>query len=252
MIREWFNRYRRRLPSPMPSATTAELDPALRHIYLTLFDLQRSHALIDVAVDGSDARFQSIILGVDPERGTVTIDELFPRDFFGLPGQPLVVTVRIDSGRKLSFATHILARREEAGDVVYQLMLPQTLDYNQRRAALRLRLGDELAVSSEFVAPNRRRCLARVRDLSATGIRLQLPDNVSVAEGDALDDLHFEFAGRSFQCTASVRNVRTGAEGETELGAAFVNLSKSDQRSLSRVIMQLQRERSRDAQVAMR
>ncbi len=247
MIRDWLTRLRR---PPIASAVATDVDPALRQIYLALFDVQRSHALIDVAIDGSDARFQSIILGVDPRRGTVTIDELFPRDFYGLPGQPLLVTVRLDGGRKLCFDTRIVARQDEGGDLVYQLALPQTLDYDQRRAAMRLRLGDDLAVSSEFVAPNRARCLARVRDLSATGIRLQLPDGVTVTEGDALSDLNFEFAGRSFQCSASVRNVRASADGATELGAAFVNLPKSDQRSLSRVIMQLQRERSRSVQLA--
>ncbi len=251
MIRDWLSHYRRKLAPLSTAAADTEQDPALRHVYLALFDVQRSHALIDVAIDGSDARFQSIILDVDPGRGTVTIDELFPRDFYGLPGQPLLVTVRVDSGRKLSFNTHIVARREEGDDLTYQLMLPQALDYNQRRAALRLHLTDELAVNSEFVTPNRSRCLARVRDLSATGIRLQLPNGVEMAEGDALNELCFEFAGRNFQCNASVRNVRAGAEGVTELGAAFVDLSKSDQRSLSRVIMQLQRERSRDVQSAL-
>jgi len=251
MIRDLLTRYRRR-PEPESTLTTADLDPALRHVYLALFDVQRSHALIDVAVEGSEAHFQSIILDVDPKLGAVTIDELFPRDFYGLPGQPLTITVRLDTGRKLSFNTHIVERREQGDDLVYQLQLPQELDYNQRRAALRLRFTDDFAVNSEFVTPAHARCLARVRDLSATGIRLQLPKGVAVAEGDALNDLNFEFAGRSFVCSASVRNVRASAEGATELGAAFVNLSKSDQRSLSRVIMQLQRERSRDAQVAMK
>ncbi len=249
MIKEWLTRYRQR-PALQSASTISDLDPALRHVYLALFDVQRSHALIDVAVEGSAARFQSIILGVDPKRGTVTIDELFPRDFYGLPGQPLEVTVRIDNGRKLSFNTHIVERREQGDDLTFELALPQQLDYNQRRAALRLRFTDDFTVSSEFVTPSLARCRARVRDLSATGIRLQLPGDIKLTEGDALNDLNFEFAGRSFQCSANVRNVRASAEGATELGAAFVNLSKSDQRSLARVIMQLQRERSRDAQVA--
>jgi hypothetical protein len=94
-----------------PAAPTDDLR-ALREVYLNLFDVQRSHALIDVAIDGVDAHYQSIILGVDPERGTISIDELFPAGFVGLPGQPVTVTVRLDGSRRLTFNTHIVARRD--------------------------------------------------------------------------------------------------------------------------------------------
>jgi c-di-GMP-binding flagellar brake protein YcgR len=235
MLRRWL----RRRKSPPP-----DLD-ALRHIYLNLFDVQRSHALIDVVIDGSDASYQSIILGVDPEAGTVTIDELFPPGFIGLPGQPVTVTVRLDGSRRLSFASRITLRGRDADAVeYYQLMLPDALDYNQRRGAFRLKLGHGWSVTSDFLTPDLQRRSAAVRDLSSTGIRLALRQQAPLNAGDELRDLHFEFAGRTFQCRAGVRNVDSeGADG-TVVGATFLDLPKPEQRSLERMIMQLQRQQA--------
>lgn len=234
MLRNWLHRYRQRhRRSPDPTA--------LRTVYVTLFEVQRSHALIDVTVDGIEARYQSIILGIDPDLGTVTIDELFPRGFVGLPGQPVVVTVRLDGARRLSFATHIIERRREDGVELYQLMLPQALDYDQRRGAFRLSLGASLVVPSRFVGPGQQPCAATVRDLSSTGIRLAITEPAALCQGDMLDDLRFEFAGRSFRCRADVRNV--DVENGT-VGAAFVDLPRPEQRALERIIAQLQRQRA--------
>ena len=250
MLRRWLKRPSLAAPStPVPRAavTAAAADDrhAVRQVYLNLFDVQRSHALIDVAIDGVDAHYQSIILSVDPELGNIVIDELFPAGFVGLPGQPVTVTVRLDGNRRLSFNTHIVARRDDAEAIdSYTLALPVSLDYNQRRGAFRLQMGHGWAVVSEFRSPDLQHCSARVRDLSSTGIRLELPQSLALNEGDALEDLQFEFAGRHFRCGADVRCVsNTSERGDRFLiGAAFRDLPRIEQRSLERMIMQMQRQ----------
>lgn len=238
-------------PVPAPTARARDLE-ALRDVYLNLFDVQRSHALIDVAIDGVDARYQSIIIGVDPERGRLEIDELFPNEFVGLPGQPLTITVRLDNARRLTFNTHIISRRDDGQLESYWLALPESLDYNQRRGSFRLQMGQGWGVISEFLAPDQARCSARVRDLSSTGIRLEVVGGTRPATGDVLHDLQFEFAGRNFQCAADVRNItNAGANsgsgaGESAdrflIGAQFRDMPRLEQRSLERMIMQLQRQ----------
>jgi c-di-GMP-binding flagellar brake protein YcgR len=225
---------------------------ALRDVYLNLFDIQRSHALIDVAIDGIDARYQSIIIGVDPERGVLEIDELFPGEFVGLPGQPVTITVRLDGARRLTFNTHVIARHDDGQLESYWLALPKSLDYNQRRGSFRLQLGQGWGVMSEFLAPDHERCSARVRDLSSTGIRLEVIGGTRPATGDVLHDLHFEFAGRNYQCAASVRNVTHSGDDAAErflIGAEFSDMSRVEQRSLERMIMQLQRQQVQQAVV---
>lgn len=253
MLRRWWNRSHTVTPAPaiLPAATAPVSSDmkALRDVYLNLFEVQRSHALIDVAIGGTEARYQSIILDVDPLRGSLAIDELFPAGFIGLPGQPVTITVRLDGARKLTFNTHILVRSETDGLETYTLALPESLDYNQRRGAFRLQLGQGWGVISDFVGPNQQRCSARVRDLSSTGIRLELPDSAPVAAGDQLMELQFEFGGRHFRCGADVRNVSEQKQlGDSiVVGAAFRDMSRIEQRSLERMIMQLQREHAQQA-----
>lgn len=247
MLRRWFKR-RALVTTSMPVGASAPSDylRPLREVYLNLFDVQRSHALIDVAIDGVDAHYQSIILSVDPLAGSIVIDELFPAGFIGLPGQPVTVSVRLDGSRRLTFNTHIVTRRDDDSAVdSYVLALPESLDYNQRRSAFRLQLGAGWAVLSEFRAPDRRQCSARVRDLSSTGIRFELQGSQPLSEGDVLEDLQFEFAGRNYQCRADVRSVLGGEEQSDRylVGAAFRDLPRLEQRSLERNIMQMQRQR---------
>ncbi len=257
MLRDWLKRQRQKplagavqiTPSTaVAQVQTPDLD-ALRNVYLNLFDVQRSHALIDVAIDGIDARYQSIIIGVDPERGVLEIDELFPVGFVGLPGQPVTVTVRLDGARRLTFNTHIISRHDDGQLESYWLALPESLDYNQRRGSFRLSLGQGWGVISEFLAPDRERCSARVRDLSSTGIRLEVVGATRPATGDVLHNLHFEFAGRNYQCAADVRNVTNADDAPDRflIGAEFRDMSRVEQRSLERMIMQLQRQHVQQA-----
>ena len=258
MLRDWLKKQRQKsaprtaaAPSAPTSAQAADNLSSLRDIYLNLFDVQRSHALIDVAIDGVDARYQSIIIGIDPERGVLEIDELFPAGFVGLPGQPITVTVRLDGARRLTFNTHIISRHDDGRLESYWLALPEELDYNQRRGSFRLALGQGWGVISEFLAPDQQRCSARVRDLSSTGIRLEVIGGKPPTTGDVLNDLQFEFAGRNYQCVADVRNVTSAGEKPDRflVGAAFRDMSRVEQRSLERMIMQLQRQQVQQATV---
>ena len=183
------------------------------------------------------------------------IDELFPGGFVGLPGQPVTVTVRLDGARRLTFNTHIISRHDDGRLESYWLALPESLDYNQRRGSFRLALGQGWGVVSEFLAPDQARCSARVRDLSSTGIRLEVAGRERPAAGDVLHDLHFEFAGRNFQCAAAVRNVTNSDTNSGDgsdrflIGAEFRDMPRVEQRSLERMIMQLQRQRVQQAVV---
>ena len=250
MLRRILTRLRAPVPERMDPRAPRRNGEALREIYLSLFDIQQSHALIDVTIDGVQARYQSIILDVDPERGTVTIDELFPPGFVGLSGQQVTVSVRIDDSRKLTFKTYIASRRADDRDIdTYYLALPENLDYNQRRGAFRLQLGRNAQAVSEFIAPDQQPISARIRDLSSTGIRVELPHSVALQEGDVLEDFKFEFAGRTFYCNADVRNLSGDADRKTPLtvGAMFRDLPRADQRSLERMIMQKQRQQAQFA-----
>lgn len=208
---------------------------------LNLIEAQRASAIIDVDIDGAGGRYQSVILQVDPQVGSILIDELFPAGFSGLPGQPLTITVRRLDGSRSSFTTRVIERRNIDGADNYLLTLPASIAYQQRREVFRLRLGRRGGVVSEFQTADQQFCAATVHDLSAAGICLELQNSVQVAAGDVLTGLDFDFEQQRFSCQARVRHVYCDRAGKIMVGAAFYDFPRLQQRALERLIMQQQR-----------
>jgi c-di-GMP-binding flagellar brake protein YcgR len=214
---------------------------------LNLIEAQRSRAIIDVSVAGEDRSYQSVILRVDIASGTMLIDELFPAGFVGLANQALTVKIRRMDGSRVSFPTRII-ERSRAGEVDnYRIALPANVDYKQRREVFRLDVSQDASARSEFCTADHQFCSAQVLDLSATGVRLELQNSIEIGVGDVLTGLDFEFAGTHFQCQADVRHVQRDRFGGVEIGVAFRNFPRPQQRLLERGIMQLQRRSVRRA-----
>jgi len=231
----------RQLPNRQPAAANLQRPRVEFSADLNLIEAQRSRAIIDVDIDGQKHSYQSVILRVDPAAGSILIDELFPAGFTGLAGQRVTITVRRQDGGRAGFTTHIIERRNVGGVDNYQLMLPGSVGYQQRREVFRLDLPRNAATLSEFQTGDRQFCAAIVRDLSASGIRLELQNSIEIVPGDTLTELEFEFEQQRFQCQAKVRHVYNERSGETVVGVAFQNFPRLQQRMLERIIMQQQR-----------
>lgn len=214
---------------------------------LNLIEAQRSRAIIEVDVEGGRQRYQSVILQVDIGAGSMLIDEFFPAGFIGPVGQALKVTVRRIDGSRVSFATHIVERNRRDEVDNYRVKLPASIDYKQRREVFRLNVAHDTRARSEFRTGDSQFCAALVQDVSATGIRLELQNDIEVAAGDVLANLDFEFAGQRFQCGADIRHVYRDRHGGTAIGVAFRDFPRPQQRVLERIIMQQQRQSVRHA-----
>lgn len=224
-------------------------DSALNRTYLQLFQAQRKHYFLEVRVDGDDVLYQSMILELDPDEKTILIDELFPAGFVGLPGQRVHVEIRQPGGRKIKFATTILEQHSYDESPIYVLAMPRTLEGDQRRDAYRLPLAGGVEICPQFVGPDQRNYLARLCNVSSSGIgmELDLDDPEHFHYNDSLSHVAFEFAGITFDCDMAVRNVAaTGPEHKKVwIGAEFLNLPALEQRVLEKSIMRIQRNRIR-------
>lgn len=233
LFKHWFGHRPERNPPPPPP-------PARDAIEINLIAAQRSQAIIDLAIDG--ARFQSAILDVDDDAERIVIDALFPAGFVARPGQAVNVSVRLGE-RRQSFESRILERRLGADGEQYHLSLPPAVGCRQRRAVWRLPLP--AATAAFDVGPVRYN--ARARDVSALGIRLELPQWLPLPVGSLLEELEFDVLGEHFRCAAAIRNLRDNSAGNTEIGAAFVDLPPLRQRLLERLLMQVQRQQLQHA-----
>lgn len=224
---------------------TAAIAPTNRNssspAHLNLIVAQRAQAIVDIAIIGSTERFQSAIIAVDPSAQTIAIDELFPAGFTALPGQRVIVTLRRDNEHRESFNTTVIQRRAGAG---YLLQLPASVDYHERRADYRIVMPRSSVRNGEFFTPGSRRCAGFVRDISPSGIRLEIDEWSPLQPDDMLEELYFELFGLRYQCSARVCNLRVRSTSSIEIGAAFIDLARPQQRALERSLMQWQRHQA--------
>lgn len=227
----------------------SKADPALNQTYLQLYQAQRAHHFVEVRIDGDDAVYQSMILSLDPEEKTILIDELFPKGFVGLPGQRVHVSIRQAGGRKIKFGSAILEQHQHDEAPIYVLAMPAALDSDQRRNAYRLSIGGGFKIHPQFVGPNQESFQARLRNVSSSGVALEVEvdDPDYFRHNDHLSHVAFDFAGISFDCDMAVRSVAVTETDQSKvlIGAEFVDLPALEKRVLEKSIMRIQRDRIR-------
>lgn len=243
-IMEMFNRLRKN--------TRNEKLPSFDR-YLPLYQAYKQHQFIYVLVKDQEKPLQSMILSIDAELGTMEIDDFFPQDLSCVPGQRVSVIIRGDEGRSLQFNTFVLAKQLEGGGMTYTVRLPEQIKSHQRREAFRLSVEVGGAGSRTVVnvdeEESARRFLARIKDLSTSGIGLQIEgDTADVIPVGATVSSRIDLAGLDFECRLDIRRTSMSDEIEpvTEIGGEFVDLSTLQQRDLTRYIMESQRRRRRE------
>lgn len=253
MINELLDRLRAAKVKTGSQKPKTQADLALNQIYLQLHQSQRSRSFIEVTIKGDDVAYQSLILAIDPEERTLLIDELFPTGFVGMPGQAVNVCIRKGEGKKIKFNSMIMEHHLHDNAPIYVLAMPDLLESDQRRNAYRLAMGDNLAIHSHFVTPDQQHYQARLRNVSSSGIAMEvMVENVDhfshdLHYDDHLQDFAFDFAGLNIGCELAVRNVAVAdaEDNKVLIGAEFIDLPALEKKNLERSIMRIQRDRVR-------
>lgn len=233
----------------------SEQDLVRHHIFVALQRAMMARTMLEVRVQGDERVYQSLILELDSDEGTVLIDELFPGTYEGVPGQKMDICLRQKGGRSLRFAATILQRHSYDGAPIYVINMPEDLNQDQRRASFRLPIDTEIMVESHFVGPDHCHYTGQLRNLSSGGLCLATDqdDRIALAYDDVLKDLIFEYEGVQVECEAKVKNIITDIEtrNPTQVGVQFQQMSTSEHRQLEQLILKMQRQylRNRDDQL---
>ncbi len=231
---------------------TANINVPAANAYWPLYQVYKQHQFIYVSFKDAEKPLQSMILSIDPQNGSMEIDEFFPKDASCVPGQRITVLVRGEEGRSMQFNTFVLGLQLEDGSVRYTVRLPEQIKNHQRREAFRMNVtvggAGSRTVLNVSETDSSRRFLARIKDLSTSGVGLQI-------EGDTLDVIpvgstvtsKIGLSGLSLDCRVDIRrsSVNDDLDPVTEIGGEFVGLSVVQQRELTRYIMESQRRQRR-------
>ena len=234
-------------------AAPVKIDSRVNQTYVRLHQAQRERSFIEVMVAGNDVVYQSMILELDPQEGTVLIDELFPLGFTGLPGHKVTLSIRLREGRKIKFDSVIVESHLHEDAPLYVLSMPKDVETDQRRSAYRLPIRN-VAIDSHFIGPDSLSYTGRLRNVSSTGISLEVEtdgaaNDLAFHYNDQLKHFMFDFAGVNVDCGVKVRSIEVDPSDDHKLviGAEFLDLPLTEQRVLERSIMRVQRERVRHA-----
>lgn len=232
-------------PQP-PKVLTTPLE-----ISSNLRQLQESHDPLIITFHERSQRFQSYLIEVDRENGSIKLDEMIPRDGerFLEAGEPFKVEGFHDGVRIAWECTGTLTIKDSDGDRFYNGELPTEVVYHQRRNAFRaaLKLTDLVSVvlgGEKLKSP----LDGKLLDISATGCKLRFEGNITdrLQLGEVYDRLAAAPLFGNQPVSVELRYLHFEEKlNITFAGLRFHNISGPAARNVERFVYQLQREARR-------
>lgn len=219
-------------------------DPA--RIITMLAHIEQDHTLLTVALPGSDSLYNSALLGVSRDTGSLLLDELHPH--IGHLQLQVVQCAEIRAryrGVELSFTSSLTEVGTTDGVAHYRMSLPELLHYRQRRADHRVKIGNAHIVLVHL-SLGETAVHGQLWDISAGGasIRLTEPLPHRLAQGDIIPRCAIELnPAQAISSGLEIRLVRHDeSRGQWVLGGRFIGLTPVHRKGIERFVAGLDRE----------
>ena len=217
----------------------------------TLRQLQDSHDPLIITFHERTQRFQSYLVGIDRDNGTMALDEMIPRDGerFLLAGEPFKVEGFHDGVRIAWESNGALTIDESGGSRCYHGPLPDEVVYHQRRNAFRAALKLAQLVDVDLDGEKLKTPIkGKLLDISATGCKLRFDGDItaSLQLGQVYDRFAAALPFGKMTAPVELRYLHFEEKISTTFaGVRFHNMSGLVQRQVERFVYQLQREARR-------
>lgn len=210
--------------------------------------LQRAladRALLAVSQPGSTEAYNSALLEVRPERGYLELDEFKPRPAQSQALGKLHVSTRLN-GVEISFVTRVESVGERDGIALYRVRYPTSLNYLQRRAHYRARVGTVRTIPVTLLLDGGQRIVGRLRDISSSGIGVSFPPDLpdSIADSRYAQDCSIALpTGETIDCLIEVCFVNHSLQDNARIvGARFVRMGPLQQNAVAKFVCAVDRE----------
>ena len=218
-------------------------------IFGVLKALQTERSLVNVQFDGSAQLYNTMILDANLQERYFLIDEVTPRDGHRKIDDRSKFSIRASiHGIKVHAKDLVSARTlSNADGIYYQVPFPAKMLYMQRREAFRAYIPGSMKTTARFSSIEREDALfGRVLNMSATGIRIGFPGEVSPEFGamekfNAFIEIHVQ--DTYLECELEIVYYQYSKErNQTMCGCRFINLPRAAQQLVSRFVTFVQRE----------
>ncbi len=216
---------------------------------LALLQKFKDHrGLLAVKLDDKKATFTTAIIDIDTEKNYLILDELKPDNGDQLLRKTPIIKAR---GQTDGVVISFIAKVDEFGvqDEIpfYKLSIPPVIGYQQRRQNVRIRVGAAQSLAAKITVAEDCSVKGFVEDLSLGGLRINFKKELPLAFQVGLQaNCHFTvIAGKreTLDCKVIIRTVNNSAKTHPQIfiGAQFLELDRSIERQLQKMIMNLQR-----------
>ena len=232
-------------PQP-PKVLTTPLE-----IASTLRMLQESHDPLIITFHERSQRFQSYLVDVNRDGGTLALDEMIPRDGERHleSGEPFRIEGFHDGVRIAWESNGSYTVKEKDGHRIYTGSMPSEVVYHQRRNAFRAALKLAQLVNIELGGEKLQAPVSgKLLDISATGCKLRFEGDISarLQLGQVYDRFIAALPFGSMTTSVELRYLHFEERINTTFaGVRFHNMSGLVQRQVERFVYQLQREARR-------
>lgn len=145
-------------------------------------------------------------------------------------------------GEEARFSSHVIEAADLAGKALLRIKLPESIDYQQRRAHFRVPVEYDAPINVTLIHEEHGSHVGVLEDISLGGIAVRVAANANNDKPTAELCLIQLPDGELFHIELEISNVRPTGEGEMRIGARFRTLTEPQHRKLERFIRRLERE----------
>lgn len=231
---------------PPDSITERITDPA--RMLNVLERIQTARTLLTVHIPNHKTHYTSALLEIIPDQGLIVLDELNPAANGSIqPGIELHVRAVL-KGVEISFKSTVVNIDHKENLAIYRLKIPTLILYQQRRNAFRLSMSGAQNNAVIIHPPGQDKAEGRLIDISLGGVGAHLTNTISLTKGDMvpkceilLPKLNYDIISDLEVCFIKIDE----KNNSLRLGGRFHNMEKQQDKTLSRLLLQLQREQLR-------
>lgn len=209
-------------------------------------NIHKSRNLLNVSLPDDRHQYNSIILDIDTDKNTITLDELNPKDGHErfLTKKTAIISTTIN-GVDIRFQIN-LHNVASSDDIAYYIVgIPDKLDYHQLRAYHRVPIG--LNSIPVLLIQNDEDVLeGELRDISAGGVSIRFTSKLpeTFKRGTLIPTCMIELKDKEkITSELEIRFIsKPDDKQRIQIGARFVGMDKPQQRMVERYVASLDRE----------
>jgi len=205
------------------------------------------HTVITATLPDCNHFFNTAFLEINPDSGTLVIDELNPKSGHDVFIKSQRITLHaMHEGVEINFTVNLKNAGSEKGIAFYELEFPESIRHLQRRSSFRVPVSGANKIDAEIHTENNDIYSGELSDISSEGMCIRFPKKKAIA---------FENNSKETQCLIKLPNkqeikcafkichsIVNDTNNSLYIGGHFERLDKIQRRAIERFVIELQRE----------